>query len=171
MTDVRQTGDTRPYRRNAAAVVVNGDGHVLVGWKHGTWQLPQGGVDDGETFADALVRELSEEIGTQRFSVVRVSGQEFCYDWPGPVKKSKQCYRGQRQKYFLVQFEGTDADLNPHLHGEFADICWLRPDEVVRHAWEIKRPIYREVLREFGLLDENGESGMTGAARDRCHTS
>ena len=72
----------RPYRRNAAAVVVNADGHVLVGWKHKTWQLPQGGVDDDETYAEALVRELSEEIGTERFSVVGESAREFCYDWP-----------------------------------------------------------------------------------------
>ena len=142
----------KPYRRNAGAVVLNAEGKVLVGWKHGTWQLPQGGVDDGETFADALVRELSEEIGTDLFSVLRASEQEFCYDWPGPVKKHKECYRGQRQRYFLVRFEGRDSDLAPHLHGEFTKVCWLTPAEVLAHAWEVKRPIYHAVLREFGLV-------------------
>jgi putative (di)nucleoside polyphosphate hydrolase len=160
----------KPYRRNAAAVVINADGHVLVGWKHETWQLPQGGVDDCESFAEALVRELSEEIGTDRFRVIAESAQEFCYDWPGPVAKRKQRYRGQRQRYYLVRFEGTDDDLDPHVHGEFAAMRWLTPAEVLEHAWEVKLPIYRAVMQEFGLLDSappgrtgNPPSGVDGA--------
>lgn len=142
----------KPYRNNVAAIVLNREGRVLVGWKHKAWQLPQGGIEPGETPAQALVRELAEEIGTDKFHILRESAHWHCYDWPAPPPPKRQQYRGQRQRYFLVQFDGTDADINLEAHHEFTRIAWLTPEEVLTHAWAVKRPIYRKAFEEFGLL-------------------
>lgn len=142
-----------PYRENVAAVVVNAAGAVLVGWKHGGWVLPQGGVDKAEDIESALRRELAEEIGTSSFHIVRQACHVHCYDWPpGTVSGAKRPYRGQRQHYFLVAFDGSDSDLKPETTGELAQLEWLPPAEVVRQAWKPKRPGYLAAFREFGLI-------------------
>ncbi|MCX7846697.1 MAG: RNA pyrophosphohydrolase [bacterium] len=142
----------KPYRKNVAAILLNAQGRVLVGWKHNAWQLPQGGVEEGETPAQALLRELAEEIGTTKFHILRESTQWYCYEWPAPPPPKRQQYRGQCQRYFLVQFDGTDDDIDLAKHREFARITWLTPAEVLTHAWDVKRPIYRKAFEEFGLL-------------------
>ena len=142
------------YRKNAAAVLVNNDGKVLVGWKHDTWQLPQGGVKKKESFKNALKRELCEEIGTDKFSIIKKSEKIHKYIWPENVrvKKKKKKYAGQRQKYFLVKFDGEEKDLDPDKHGEFSKLKWFTPSEAIQNSWEIKRPIYEKVFDEFGLI-------------------
>ena len=143
----------RPYRDNVAAVVLDNTGRVLVGWKHNAWQLPQGGVRDGESFHDALKRELSEEIGSDKFRIINESEHFYCYEWPEGVEtKKKKKYRGQRQRYFLVRFKGDDADLDPHTHGEFKDLDWCMPQDVLENAWDVKRPVYAAAFREFELI-------------------
>jgi len=146
----------KPYRDNVAAIVLNRDGRILTGWKHNTWQLPQGGVEPGETPEQALLRELAEEIGTHAFRIVRASAHWHCYDWPNPPEKKKQ-FRGQRQRYFLVHFDGHDHDIDVAKHGEFARAAWLTPEEVLQHAWHVKRPLYRKVFEEFGLVKPAAE--------------
>ncbi len=142
----------KPYRDNVAAVVLDDRGRVLVGWKHKGWQLPQGGVERGEDLRSALLRELAEEIGTDKFHIVRESAHWHCYDWPGAVAPHKQQYRGQRQRYFLVQFDGEESDIDVETHGEFTRAAWQTPATVLEQAWHVKRPIYRVVFEEFGLL-------------------
>ena len=142
-----------PYRENAAAVVVNASGLLLVGWKHDAWQLPQGGVHRTESPEHAVVRELAEEIGTTTFHVLKRAQHVHCYDWPpGGVTARKKRFRGQRQHYFLVAFDGTVADLHPETTGEFAKLDWQSPADVLAHAWELKRPGYEAAFREFGLI-------------------
>lgn len=147
----------KPYRHNAAAVIINDEGHILTGWKHKCWQLPQGGVDTGETFYDAVIRETAEEIGTDKFRILKESEELHVYDWPGPVSGKKARYRGQKQKYFLIKFEGEEDEINPHIHGELSAIKWMTPEEVISEAWDIKRPLYKKVLEEFGLLNGGKE--------------
>ncbi len=144
----------KKYRKNAAAVLINNDGKVLVGWKHDVWQLPQGGVKKKESFSDALKRELSEEIGTDKFTIIKKSEKIHKYLWPENVrvKKKKKKYAGQRQKYFLVKFDGEEKDLDPDKHGEFSKLKWFTPLEAIQNSWEIKRPIYEKVFAEFGLI-------------------
>lgn len=141
------------YRDNAAAVVIDEYGRILTGMKHGAWQLPQGGVDPGESFREAIERELAEEIGTDAFTILRASSELHIYRWPQEGTGKKKGYHGQRQRYFLVQFTGDETDIDPHLHGEFSDVRWMTPQEVLTEAWAIKRPIYQKVLQEFGLLE------------------
>jgi putative (di)nucleoside polyphosphate hydrolase len=140
-----------PYRDNAAAVIIDGNGHVLAGRKHATWHLPQGGIAHGETPEEALKRELCEELGTDKFTIISCSPHLRTYDWPWPMRKGGMLYKGQRQKYFLVRYDGTDADLDPDLHGEFAELAWFTPDALLEKAWDVKCPVYKEVFAEFGL--------------------
>ncbi len=143
----------KKYRKNVGAVVLNNDGKVLVGWKHNAWQLPQGGVDPDENLEEALIRELCEEIGTDKFTILKKSEYFHYYDWPENVRvtKRKKMYSGQRQKYFLIRFDGNETDLDPDKHGEFSKLKWLMPSEVIIDAWEIKRPVYEKVFEEFEL--------------------
>jgi len=144
------------YRKNVAAIVLNDDGKVLVGKKHKAWQLPQGGVKKKENFEEAIKRELAEEIGVDKFTILKESEKFHYYDWPESVrlkkKKKKKKFVGQKQKYFLVKFDGEESDLDPDKHGEFTALTWLEPSEVLEHAWEIKKPVYEKVFEEFGLL-------------------
>jgi len=143
----------KKYRKNVAAVVINNDGKVLVGWKHNAWQLPQGGVDPDENLEEAVIRELSEEIGTDKFTILKKSEFFHNYDWPENVRvtKRKKMYSGQCQKYFHIKFDGYETDLDPDRHGEFSKLNWLTPVEVIKNAWEIKKPVYEKVFEEFGL--------------------
>lgn len=140
-----------PYRDCVAAVILDGHGNVLAGRKHTAWHLPQGGVTQGETPEQALTRELAEELGTDKFIILSSSPTWRTYDWPWPMRKGGTLYRGQRQRYYLAMFDGTAADLDPHRHGEFSELAWMTPAELLERAWEVKRPVYEQVFKEFGL--------------------
>jgi len=152
-----------PYRPCVGVMLVNAEGKVFVGKridiKEGdTWQMPQGGIDDGEDVHPAALRELAEETGVSS-DLVTVIGQtpeELFYDLPehliGKLWKGK--YRGQRQHWLLLRFTGSDADirLDAHQPAEFAEFKWVDPDELPDMIVPFKRRVYREVLQVFGGL-------------------
>jgi len=139
------------YRRNVAAVIVNGRGDVLACHRSdlkGVWQLPQGGVDEGECDEDALMRELEEEIGTRDICVIDKLPETIIYDWPPEYHRQDYC--GQEQTYFMVTInEGAVLDLNRHHKPEFDHCQWMKVNEFLSLLSGFKTKAYEEALGLF----------------------
>ncbi len=151
-----------PYRPNVGAVLFNADGLIFVARRAnfpnaegpaGGWQLPQGGIDADEDPQGAVLRELAEEIGTDRAVIIGEHPDWLTYDLPpellGVALKGR--YRGQRQRWFALRFTGTDADirLDADPHPEFDAWRWARLEELPALAVPFKRAIYVELALSF----------------------
>ncbi|WP_291298048.1 RNA pyrophosphohydrolase [Elioraea sp.] len=154
-----------PYRRNVGAVLFNAAGLVLVCRRAdlpnaegapGGWQLPQGGIDDDEDPGTAVLRELAEEIGTDRAAVIAEHPEWLTYDLPAHLvgRALGGRYRGQMQKWFALRFHGTDADirLDADPHPEFDAWRWARLAELPALAVDFKRAIYLRLAADFAHL-------------------
>lgn len=150
-----------PYRRNVGVMVVNADGHVWVGQRldhrvdQAAWQMPQGGIDKGEDARAAALRELEEETGISPdlVDVVAETDGWLPYDLPHDLvpKLWKGRYRGQEQKWFLLRFRGSDAQVNIETdEPEFSAWKWLPPGELAKTIVPFKRQVYEQVLDAFG---------------------
>ncbi len=148
-----------PYRRGVGLMLFNPAGLVWVGRRidqsADSWQMPQGGIDAGETPEQAALRELKEEIGTDRATIIGESADWLTYDLPpelvGVAWKGR--YRGQRQKWFALKFTGSDAEIDIHTeHPEFAEWQWVAFDRLVDLIVPFKRDLYRRVTQEFADL-------------------
>ena len=141
------------YRANVAAILRNARGEILVAERlhvPGAWQFPQGGVDEGETHEQALVRELWEEIGVvpDDYQVVLRKGP---YRYLFGDGKTKKGYHGKEQHYFLCEFSAPDSRINVATQEpEFRAFMWIQPSHFRLH-WlpEMKRPVYRAVFEDF----------------------
>jgi putative (di)nucleoside polyphosphate hydrolase len=150
--------ESLPYRPCAGVVLIDARGMVFAGQRidnpSSAWQMPQGGIDEGEQPREAAYRELREETGVTR-DLVEFVGKTHgwvTYDLPpdllGKVWGGK--YRGQRQKWFLFRFKGKDTDIKIATeHPEFAHWRWILADEMVENIVPFKRPVYEEVVRSF----------------------
>jgi putative (di)nucleoside polyphosphate hydrolase len=135
------------------------DGRVWVGNRIDTpgahWQMPQGGIDEGETPRDAALRELREEIGTDKAEIIAEHPDWLKYDLPpelaGRVWGGR--YRGQKQRWFALRFIGKDSDI-PLLrhHAEFDDWRWEDIDRLPDLVVGFKRDLYRQVVAAFRHL-------------------
>lgn len=147
--------DERPYRRGVGIMLLDDVGRVFVGRRIDSpdaWQMPQGGLDDGETPVDCARRELCEEIGTDRAVVVAESDGWLEYDLPRDIadRSWRGRYRGQSQKWFAMRFQGTDADINvATAEPEFDAWQWVAPQQALDLIIPFKRTVYEAVLREF----------------------
>ncbi|WP_270725843.1 RNA pyrophosphohydrolase [Shimia sp. Alg240-R146] len=150
-----------PYRRNVGVMLVNADGHAFVGQRLDSevaaWQMPQGGIDKGETPRDAALRELEEETGVlpDLVTVEAESAGWVAYDLPHDIVPRiwKGRYRGQEQKWFLMRFHGSDDQVNIAVdHPEFSEWRWLAAGDLVDNIVPFKRAVYEQVLAEFGDL-------------------
>lgn len=150
--------ETLPYRPCAGIMLVNDDGHVFVGKRIDSdldaWQMPQGGIDEGEDAEVAAIRELGEETGIspQLVTIIARSASEHLYDLPpemiGILWKGK--YRGQRQIWFLMRFHGNDADVNIATeHPEFERWQWVPHTQLVDLIVPFKKELYANVIAEF----------------------
>ncbi|TCL00612.1 putative (di)nucleoside polyphosphate hydrolase [Shimia isoporae] len=147
-----------PYRRNVGVMLVNSEGHAFVGQRLDSevpaWQMPQGGIDKGETPRDAALRELEEETGVSPDLVTVEAESEgwVAYDLPHDIVPRiwKGRYRGQEQKWFLFRFHGDDSQINIEVdHQEFSEWRWLPTGDLVANIVPFKRAVYEQVLSEF----------------------
>ncbi|MBF9151443.1 RNA pyrophosphohydrolase [Novosphingobium jiangmenense] len=149
-----------PYRPCVGVMLVNSAGRVFVGKRidnkeMDAWQMPQGGIDDGEDLHAAALRELQEETGVSSHlvTIIAETREELLYDLPdflmGKMWGGK--FRGQRQKWLLMRFAGedTDIDLNAHEHAEFEAWRWVEPEQVPELIVPFKKRVYRQVVEEF----------------------
>jgi putative (di)nucleoside polyphosphate hydrolase len=150
--------ESLPYRPCVGVLLANREGLVFAGERidtPGAWQMPQGGIDRGESPREAALRELQEETGVSPalVSVEAETAGWVRYDLPpdllGKVWKGR--YRGQEQKWVLLRFRGTDGDIDiATAHPEFSRWRWLAPDELLALIVPFKREVYAQVLDELG---------------------
>jgi putative (di)nucleoside polyphosphate hydrolase len=146
-----------PYRPNVGAVLFdrradlpNAEGAP------GGWQLPQGGIDADEDPRGAVLRELAEEIGTDRAEIIGEHPEWFTYDLPAELVGVALGgrFRGQRQRWFALRFTGQDGDIRLDLdpHPEFDAWQWVRLDTLPALAVPFKRDIYQVLSRDFACF-------------------
>ena len=148
----------RRYRPCVGIVLINDVGRIFLAHRSdapGAWQMPQGGIDAGETPRDAALRELKEETGTDKATILAETADWLHYDLPPEVAagKWKGRYRGQAQKWFAFRFAGADEDFDLAAHEqEFDAWRWATSEEVLEAIVPFKKPVYEAVLEEFAAL-------------------
>ena len=149
----------RPYRKCVGLMVINRDNQVFVGQRVDqtaeAWQMPQGGIDEGEDPQTAALRELEEEIGTANVEIIAESNDWIPYDLPEDIadKVWKGRFRGQTQKWFVLRFLGPDSEINIDTdHPEFDQWKWCDYDDLEAYIVPFKREIYRKVMAEFQTI-------------------
>ena len=159
------------YRPCVGIVLFNKKGRVFVGRRKGgsaehvapgyEWQMPQGGIDDGETPYEAALRELHEETNVKSVSLLAEAPDWYSYDLPASVLRNwKGSYVGQRQKWFALRFEGRDDEIDVahpggH-HAEFDAWRWERLERLSELIIPFKRQVYEQVVAAFAPLVARG---------------
>ncbi len=148
-----------PYRRGVGMMLLNADGLVLVARRAGMndrhWQMPQGGIDEGESPRQAALRELEEEIGTNRAEILAEAPGWIDYDLPAEVARQAWggAYRGQTHKWFVLRFTGRDRDIDLATdHQEFDAWKWVAMETLPILVVPFKRAAYALVVASFRHL-------------------
>ena len=143
---------TLPLRSGVGIVVLNKENKVFVARRldnpKNFWQMPQGGVDEGENFLNAAFRELEEETSIKSVELIKELDGTIIYELPdrllGIIWKGK--YRGQKQKWFLMRFTGDDSEININTKNpEFIDWKWIELDLITDFVVDFKHHVYEEV--------------------------
>ncbi len=148
-----------PYRPGVGIMLFNGAGLVLVARRidmvSEAWQMPQGGIEEGERPIDAAFRELAEEIGTAKAEVLAEAEDWLDYDLPHDLvpRLWQGRFRGQTQKWFAMRFTGVDGDIDIATETpEFSEWKWAEPAALPDLIVPFKRDLYAELVRRFGHL-------------------
>ena len=145
-----------PMRQGVGIIVLNQNNKVFVGKRKDNpgekWQMPQGGVDNGETYIQAMHRELIEETSIKNIKIIKEGDRILEYELPknliGIIWKGK--FRGQKQKWFIVKFLGQDSEINLNTkHPEFIEWKWLEPEELPKVIVDFKKKLYLDLLDEI----------------------
>ncbi len=142
-----------PMRNGVGVIVLNNENKVFVGKRKDNpvdrWQMPQGGVDLGESYLSAMKRELYEETSIKNIEILKEINGFFEYELPknlvGIIWKGK--FRGQKQKWFITRFIGNENEINLQTENqEFIEWKWIMPDELPRTIVDFKKKMYVELL-------------------------
>ena len=145
-----------PLRIGVGAIVLNNKNKILVGKRADNpvdkWQMPQGGIDHGEEFFEAAIRELEEETSIKTVSLIKELDGLTTYLLPdhlvGIIWKGK--YKGQKQKWFVVRFDGEENEININTKNpEFLDWKWVNIDNLTDEVVNFKIHVYKEIQREL----------------------
>ena len=148
-----------PLRSGVGIVLLNKNNKVLVAKRIDNpkdfWQMPQGGVDAGENFLKAAYRELEEETSIKSVELIKELDGMITYELPdsllGIIWKGK--YRGQKQKWFLMRFNGDDKEININTHHpEFLDWKWIELNQLTKVVVDFKLHVYKEVSEKVRKL-------------------
>lgn len=153
------SANSLPYRLGVGMMLLNQQNQVFVGRRIDTtseaWQMPQGGIDEGEDEKKAALRELEEEVGTNHVELIAASKDWYYYDLPEEIipRVWGGKYKGQKQRWFLLRFLGQDSDIN--IETEDAEFCawqWADAKDLPGLIVPFKQQLYQELLDEFGEL-------------------
>ena len=148
-----------PLRTGVGIIVLNKQNKIFVGKRKDNpgdkWQMPQGGVDEGENYITAMRRELLEETGIQNIEIIKEIDKIYQYELPenlvGIIWKGK--YRGQKQKWFITRFLGEEKEINLNTkHAEFIDWKWIEPKFLPEVIVNFKKDLYLNLLKEINLV-------------------
>ena len=148
-----------PMRKGVGIIVLNKNNYVFVGKRKDNpgdkWQMPQGGVDEGEDYVTAMERELFEETSIKNIKIIKEIEKLQEYELPenlvGIIWKGK--FRGQIQKWFITRFLGQDDEINLNTkHQEFIEWKWVKPVELPEIIVEFKKSLYIKLLNEINLV-------------------
>ena len=147
------------YRPGVGIMLLNARGEIFVGQRadvsYDAWQMPQGGIDDGETARRAALRELKEEIGTANAEIIAEGADWLYYDVPEDFARKawRGRWKGQRQKWFAMRFRGTDAEIDlAGEHPEFRAWKWVSAEELTALAVSFKSQLYLNVIGQFAAV-------------------
>ena len=141
-------------RNGVGVIILNSDNKVFVGKRKDNpvdkWQMPQGGIDEGESYLEAMKRELFEETSITSIKILREIDGFFKYELPknlvGIIWKGK--FRGQKQKWFIAKFTGNENEINLQTKNpEFIEWKWIIPDELPKTIVDFKKKMYDELLK------------------------
>ena len=148
-----------PLRTGVGIIVLNKQNKIFVGKRKDNpgdkWQMPQGGVDEGEDYITAMRRELLEETSIQNIEIIKEIDKIYQYELPknlvGIIWKGK--YRGQKQKWFITRFLGEEKEINLNTkHAEFIDWKWIEPKFLPEVIVNFKKDLYLNLLKEINLV-------------------
>ena len=151
-----------PLRTGVGVVLLNSENKVFVGKRIDNpkdfWQMPQGGIDQNENFLQAAKRELAEETGVKSVKLIKELDGWLEYNLPknllGKIWKGK--YRGQKQKWFIMKFQGKNDEININTKKpEFIDWKWVRISQLPDIVVHFKIEIYKRIKEELKYLDLN----------------
>lgn len=148
------------YRKNVGGVLLNEENKVFVGLRNDSlqaWQMPQGGIDEGEEPQVAFLREMKEEIGTDQFEMIAFTQKWYRYDFPLDIREKlkrlyKSDFKGQEQLWFLCRTHKKTIINIETEHPEFSDYKWTTPSEIIDNSVHFKKEVYLNVFKEFNLL-------------------
>ena len=153
----------RPYRPCVGIMLINDNGHIFGGQRIDNraeaWQMPQGGIDEGEDVETACFREMREEIGTDKADILSIHPEWLNYDIPLPLADRLWggSYRGQSQKWVALRYTGQDSDINiATVEPEFFSWQWMSPADLIQLAVPFKRPVYEDIMTQFAQYIKAG---------------
>ena len=147
-----------PLRDGVGIVVLNDDNKIFVGKRidnpKNFWQMPQGGIDNGEDYYSAALRELNEETSIKSVKLIKEIDELFSYELPsnllGIIWKGK--FKGQRQKWFIMRFTGNENEINLKTKKpEFFEWKWISIDEITQVVVSFKLEIYKKIQQKIKL--------------------